>query len=253
MNQERRNQIVDLIAQNRTVRNSDLMEIFDISIETVRRDLEYLERQGYLQRVYGGAVLKTSLGSEPEYENRAKDRFAEKNSIAKAAAQLIAPEDSIFLGVGTTVQAIAQYLKGLQNVTIFTNSLRTAIALNETPGCSIFLPGGQLRPKELSLSGFPAEENMEFFNVNKAFIGIGGITERGVTDFHVGEAKLHRQVIQNASQTIILADSSKFGIRGMTNVCPIQDVDILITDHQISQENVKLFEQSGIQVIIADE
>ena len=126
MNQERRNQIVELINQKRTIKNTELMERFGISIETVRRDLEYLEHQGCLQRVYGGAVLKTSLGSEPEYNSRSKDHADEKNAIAAAAARLVEPGDSVFLGVGTTVQAMAQYLKNIPNLTAFTNSLRTA-------------------------------------------------------------------------------------------------------------------------------
>lgn len=169
MNQERRNQIAELVAQKHTIKNAELMERFGISIETVRRDLEYLEQQGCLQRVYGGAVLKTSLGSEPEYNSRAKDHAEEKSSIAMAAARLVEPGDSIFLGVGTTVQAMAQYLKNIPDLTAFTNSLRTAVALSELAECSVVLTGGQLRSKELSLSGFPAEENMLHFNVNKAF------------------------------------------------------------------------------------
>lgn len=139
MNQERRNQIVELINQKRTIKNTELIERFGISIETVRRDLEYLENQGCLQRVYGGAVLKTSLGSEPEYNSRSKDHADEKNVIAAAAARLVEPGDSIFLGVGTTVQAMAQYLKNIPNLTAFTNSLRTAVALSELAECSVVL------------------------------------------------------------------------------------------------------------------
>lgn len=140
------------------------------------------------------------MGSEPEYNSRSKDHADEKNVIAAAAARLVEPGDSIFLGVGTTVQAMAQYLKNIPNLTAFTNSLRTAVALSELAECSVVLTGGQLRAKELALSGFPAEENMLHFNANKAFLGIGGITEAGVTDFHIEEAKLHRQMIQNADQ-----------------------------------------------------
>lgn len=249
MNQERRNQIAELVAQKHTIKNAELMERFGISIETVRRDLEYLEQQGCLQRVYGGAVLKTSLGSEPEYNSRAKDHAEEKSSIAMAGARLVEPGDSIFLGVGTTVQAMAQYLKNIPDLTAFTNSLRTAVALSELAECSVVLTGGQLRSKELSLSGFPAEENMLHFNVNKAFLGIGGITEAGVTDFHIGEAKLHRQMIENADQAIILADFSKFGVRGMTNVCPLTAVDIVVTDHRTAPKYVEQLGQLGIQVI----
>lgn len=253
LNQERRNQIVELINQKRTIRNSELMEQFGISIETVRRDLEYLERQGCLQRVYGGAVLRTSLGSEPEYDTRFQEHAGEKNAIAAAAAHLVEPGDSIFLGVGTTVQGMAQYLRGIAHLTVFTNSLRTAAALGEQTDCAVVLTGGQLRARELSLSGHPAEENMLQFNVNKAFVGIGGITaEAGVTDFHIGEAKLHRQMLQNADQAIVLADHSKFGVRGLTNVCPLSMLDVVVTDRGAEQKHIDTLEQAGIHVVLAD-
>lgn len=253
MNFDRRQQIIDLISQKRTVKNGELMERFDISIETVRRDLEYLEKQGYLRRVYGGAVLNTTLGREPEYDSRSKEHFEEKCAIAAAAVKLIGPEESVFLGVGTTVQAMAKYMKNLSGVTVFTNALRTAIVLSETTECAVILPGGELRRKELTLSGFPAEDNFAHFNVNKAFIGIGGITGAGITDFHVGEAQLHRRMINNARQSIVLADSSKLGIRAMTNVCTLQEVDIVITDNRASMTIIKELEQTGVEVIIAED
>ena len=251
MNQDRRNQIIDLITQQRTIKNSDLMERFDISIETVRRDLKYLEQQGYLKCVYGGAVLSTSLGNEPEYARRLKNRYQEKAAIAAAAARLVENGDSIYLGVGTTVESMARYLKGLKEFTVFTNAVRTAIALSDLPGCSVFLSGGQLRPKELTLSGFPSEENFEHFNVSKAFIGIGGITGTHVTDFHVGEARLHDRLIKNARQSIVLADSSKLGVRAMTNICPLREIDIVITDSGAPKQVVKDLERAGVRVIIA--
>lgn len=253
MKLDRRNQIVDMITQQRTVKNTELMERFDISIETVRRDLEYLEQQGYLRRVYGGAVINASLSSEPEYTSRAKVRSKEKLAIAAEAAKLVQPQDSVYLGVGTTVQAVAQYIKNLANVTVFTNALRTAVELSEGGNCNVILPGGQLRAKELTLSGFPAEENFANFNVDKAFIGIGGITETGVTDFHIGEARLHRQLIQNARQAIVLADSGKLGLRGVVNICPIEEIDIVITDSGAPKHIVKALEQAGVRVIIAKE
>jgi len=251
MKLDRRNQIIDMITQQRTVKNGELMERFDISIETVRRDLEYLEQQGYLRRVYGGAVVNTALGSEPEYASRSQAQSKEKIAIAKAAAALVDQEDTVFLGVGTTVQAMAQYLRSRTELTVFTNALRTAVELSEAPGCTVILPGGQLRSKELTLSGFPAEDNFVHFNVDKAFIGIGGITESGVTDFHVGEARLHRQLIKNARQAVILADSSKLGVRAMNNVCLLEDVDIVITDSKAPRQIIKALNQAGVRVIVA--
>ncbi len=227
------------------------MDCFGISIETVRRDLEYLEQQGYLRRVYGGAVVNASLSSEPEYTSRAQEHAHEKVAIAAAAAKLVEAHDSVYLGVGTTVQAMAQYLRNTEDITVFTNALRTAVELSELPNCAVILPGGKLRPKELTISGFPAEDNFRNFNVDKAFIGIGGINESGVTDFHIDEANLHKQLIQNARTAIILADSGKLGTRAVVNVCPLEDVDILITDSGAPKHIVKALEASGVRVIIA--
>ena len=251
MKVERRSQIADLIAQQRTVSNAELMERFGISIETVRRDLDYLEQQGVLRKVYGGAVVNISLNSEPEYASRARTNFREKNAIAKEAVKLIHSGDTVYLGVGTTVQAMVQYMKNLGPITVFTNAMRTAVELSEIPGCTVILPGGQVRAQELTLSGFPAEDNLLHFNVDKAFVGIGGITEEGITDFHIGEACLHRQLVLNARQSVALADSTKLGVRAMNNVCTLDQIDIVITDSNAHKQSVKALQAAGAKVIVA--
>lgn len=251
MKLERRGQITELINQQRTVTNTELMERFGISIETVRRDLDYLEQQGVLRKVYGGAVVNISLNSEPEYASRAKTNFQQKNAIAREAVKLIHPGDTVYLGVGTTVQAMVQYMKNLGHITVFTNALRTAVELSELPDCTVILPGGQLRSKELTLSGFPAEDNLLHFNVDKAFIGIGGITEEGITDFHIAEAQLHRQLVTNARQAYALVDSSKMGIRALNKVCPLDQIDLVITDSNAPTQSVKSLQKAGTKVIVA--
>ena len=251
MKVERRGQIAELISRQRTVNNAELMEKFDISIETVRRDLEYLEQQGILRRVYGGAVANMSLTSEPEYGSRTQANPQQKDAIARAAAAMIQPGDAVYLGVGTTVQAMAQYMKNIGPITVFTNALRTAVELSDIPGCTVIIPGGQLRAKELTLSGFPAEENLTHFNVDKAFIGIGGITEEGITDFHTGEACVHRQLVMNARQSIALADSSKMGVRAMNNVCALDRIHTVVTDSDASKPMVKALEKTGVHIIVA--
>ncbi len=251
MKTERRSQITDLIKQQRTVKNEELMSRFGVSIETVRRDLDYLEKQGVLRKVYGGAVVNLSLNSEPEYASRSQINFRQKDAIAKEAVKLISPGDTIYLGVGTTVQAMVQYMHGIGPITVFTNAFRTAVELSEIPDCTVVLPGGTLRAKELTLSGFPAEENLTHFNVDKAFIGIGGITEEGITDFHIGEAQLHRKLVLNAHQAIALADSSKIGVRAMNNVCKLDKIDFVITDYDARKQAIKELEQAGTKVIVA--
>ncbi len=250
MKLERRGQITELINRQKTVTNAELMERFGVSIETVRRDLDYLEQQGVLRKVYGGAVVNVSLNSEPEYASRSRTNYEEKNAIAREAAKLIRPGDTVFLGVGTTVQAMVQNMKNIGQLTVFTNALRTAVELMEIPDCTVILPGGQLRTKELTLSGFPAEENFLNFNVDKAFIGIGGITEDGITDFHIGEARLHRQLVLNARQSVALADSTKVGIRAMNNVCTLEQIDLVITDHNADPKKVNALKKAGAKIIV---
>jgi len=248
---ERRSQITELINRQKTVTNAELMERFGISIETVRRDLDDLERQGILRKVYGGAVVNVSLNSEPEYASRLRTNYEEKNAIAREAAKLICPGDTVFLGVGTTVQAMVPYMKNIGQLTVFTNALRTAVELMEIPDCTVILPGGQLRAKELTLSGFPAEDNFLNFNVDKAFIGIGGVTQEGITDFHTGEARLHRQLVLNARQSVALADSTKLGIRAMNNVCTLEQIDLVVTDGNADQRTVKALKKAGAKIIVA--
>lgn len=251
MKLERRSQIIDMITRQRTVTNTELMERFGISIETVRRDLDYLEEQGFLRKVYGGAVVKVSLNSEPEYASRSQINVQQKNAIAQKAAELIQPGDTVFLGVGTTVQAMVQYMKNLGEITVFTNALRTAVALSELPECTVILPGGHLRNKELTLSGFPADENMTHFNIDKAFIGVGGVTDGGISDFHIGEAQLHKQLVLNARQSVALADSSKLGIRALNNVCTLEQISLIITDSNARKQTVTELKEAGAKIIVA--
>ncbi len=250
VNQDRRSQIVDLINKNRTVTNAELMERFGISIETVRRDLRYLEEEGCLERVYGGAVKKAFLGAEPLYASREMENHAEKSAIAAEAEKLIQQDDAVFFDLGTTVLLLAKQLNREKKLTAFTNALRTAIALTEDPNADVLLLGGQLRPHELTVSGRYAEEFMQNFNVDKAFIGFAGITEDGITDFHVTEADLRRMVIRNARQVIAMSDSSKFGIRTMNNICALKDIDILITDDKAPVDLLRKIEKAGVRVIL---
>lgn len=250
VNQERRNQIVELIREKQVVKNSELMERFGISIETVRRDLQYLEEQGFLERVYGGAVLKTFINMEPSYADRELVSGREKQAIAAEAQKLIFPRDTVFFDLGTTVKLVAQLLEKGKPVTAFTNSLRTALILSENEGCEVIITGGRLRAKELSVAGPLSEENMRRFNVEKAILGVAGITEEGITDFIIDEASLRRQVIRNASQVIVLADHSKFGIKAACNICGLEAIDVLITDEKAPQELLDHIREHGVRVII---
>ncbi|MBO5060965.1 MAG: DeoR/GlpR transcriptional regulator [Clostridia bacterium] len=251
MNQERRDKIAEMLERQHTIKNTELMERFGISIETVRRDLAYLEEQGFLERVYGGAVRKRFMNAEPGYTNREKENSSEKLMIAHEAEKLIHQNDTVFFDLGTTVLSLARNIDSGKDITAFTNSLRTAIVLSEK-GCDVIIPGGQLRAGEFAVSGSLAESGMQQFNIDKAIIGVAGITESGITDFVLKEASLRRQVIKNARKVIALADFSKFGVRAMCNVCPLADIDVLITDEKAPSDMLKEFEKKGIKIIVAN-
>ncbi len=249
MNQDRRSQIVEILNKNGTISNGDIMQTFGVSIETVRRDLAFLEERGYLERVYGGAVKKKFMNTEPTYISREKENYSEKEKIAKEAEKFICDKDTVFFDLGTTVQLLADNVSANKEITAFTNALRTAITLCDK-GAKVVMPAGELRGGEYALSGTASEQSMQNFNVDKAFIGVGGITENGLTDFIMSEARLRSQVIKNANKVIVLADFSKFGIRAMCNVCKLEDIDVLITDSKAPQEIIKTMEKKGVQVII---
>jgi DeoR/GlpR family transcriptional regulator of sugar metabolism len=250
MNQERRNEIVKLIDGQGTATNTELMRRFDISIETVRRDLAHLEKQGLIERVYGGAVKKKYRKIEPKYDSREQKNLAEKEAIAKEAIKLIESSSAVYFDIGTTVAAVAERVEENLNITAVTNSLRAAIILAEK-GIKVAVIGGNLRYDEYALSGNMSQENIKRFNLDVAFISVGGITEDGVNDYTEADADLRRTVIQNAKRVVVLADSSKFGVRTMCNVCGLEEIDILITDEKIPSDLFKRFEKKGVTVIVA--
>lgn len=250
MNQQRRAEISHMLEKQQMVTNKELMDCFGISIETVRRDLAYLESRGVLTRVYGGAVRKEVVKTEPLYDRREQANNEEKQSIARLGETFIDDNDIVFFDLGTTVQAVAQKLDKNKNIHAFTNAVRTAVTLSEK--CSdVILTGGRIRLGELSLSGALAETNISNFNIEKAFIGAGGVTDEGISDFIVDEAGLRSKIIQNADKVIVLADYEKFGIRAMCRVASWEDIDVLITDDKAPKDFLRKIEKSGVKVVIA--
>lgn len=250
MNQKRRNLIIKMIEEQQAITNKEIMERFDISIETVRRDLDFLEKQGILTRVYGGAVKKEVVRTETLYSGREQENNEEKHLIAKAAEAFIEPNDIVFFDLGTTVELVAQKLEKSKNIYAFTNAIRTAVTLSEK--CAeVILSGGKIRRGELSLSGTLAEYSLSKFNINVAIIGAAGIAEDGVSDFITEEASIRSQIIQNANKVIVLADFAKFGVHAICRVCPLEDIDVIITDDKAPKNILKKIEKKGVRVVIA--
>ena len=248
--QERYSIILELLELNKIVKVPELCEKFNVSIETVRRDLEFLEQDGKLKRVYGGAVLHTKSSAEPSYHTRTAKNASEKVSIGKKTADLISDGETLMIDLGTTTLEVARYLKDKKNLTIITNCMTIARELVDVPTYRVIMPGGILRPNELALSGFISEQFMSEFNVDKTIIGVGGITiDNGISDYHLEETRVRKIMIEKGKQIIAVADHSKFGIKALVNVCSIDKIDVIVTNDKVKGEFVQRFLDKGIKVI----
>ena len=253
MKNERHDRIMELLREKRTVKSNEISEQFGVSMETVRRDLEELEAEGVLTRVYGGATVRRMYGIEPGYRGRSIKNYEEKQAIALEAAKLIEDGDTIILDVGTTVLELAKQLSGRQGLTVFTNSIPVVTEMVKNPENRIFILGGQVREGEVSSSGFLAEEMISRFHVDKVFIGIGGLTaEGGVCDYHIEEANLRRIFLRQARTVIALADHSKFGVTALNRICPAERLDILVTDSRTDRSELDQFRALNVQVVTAE-
>ncbi len=248
----RRNKIVDKITEEHLVKVSDLMKEFNVSIETIRRDLEYLEKLGYLRRVYGGAVLDGFYGQEPPYKHREVINYPEKQAIAARTCELIDDGDSVFIDLGTTTLEVARCLSKRKNLIIITNATLVAHSLITNESCRVILLGGELRRGELSVSGSLCNANIQLFNANKAIIGVGGISlEKGITDYHLEEANIRRSMINRAEKVIAVADHSKFGVVTLNNICELNRINTLVTDWITPAKTIAAYIGAGVNVVIA--
>jgi DeoR family transcriptional regulator of aga operon/DeoR family fructose operon transcriptional repressor len=255
MQHERRNDIVAKIRKDRIIKITDLKREYRVSTETIRRDLEYLERNGQLRRVYGGAVLNGLYGIEEQYEHREHINYFQKRAIGKKAAEFISDGDTLFIDNGTTVMELVKNLGHKKNLTVITNGTLIAQTLDTVNhDCRIILLGGELRRNELTVSGAITEAALNNFYAARAVIGIGGIdSAAGITDYNFHDANTRRIMIERANMVIGLADYSKFGVITMNYICPAVKLNVLVTDWTTPEEILAEYRAMGIEVCAVPE
>jgi DeoR/GlpR family transcriptional regulator of sugar metabolism len=254
---ERLNEVSAIVQKEGKITIDEICNRFNISEMTARRDLQELARAGIVRRVHGGAVSAFGRSFEPPYQSRSQSKIQLKRAVGQKAAGLVADGDSIALDVGTTTLEIARALKDRHNLTIVTASLPIAYELvsDQSIGTDIrlILTGGIVRPGELSMIGHIAEQTYNEIHVDKAFIGIGGLSlQDGLTEYNLEDSLVKRSLIRTARQIIVVADASKFGRTTFASVCPLSAVDTIVTDSSVSKGVVQALRQEGIQVLIAD-
>ena len=251
-NKERLAKIVEIVNGRRRVTVSELSRMLNVSKSCIRKDLAKLNRENLIERAYGGALAKEPVRSEHNLHQKEEENIPEKELVAEAAARLIQDGDTIWLDGGSTTTFIARKMKSLRNVTVVTNSFSVAYELADAPDIEVIIIGGALRKVSLSLIGPMSEKVISEINVDKAFIGVDGVTvKEGCTTTNAMDAKIKKMIMEKAKEIIVVADRSKFGKVSFVSFAGIKDIDRLIID-SIDKCDKKQIEKLKVMVIIAD-
>ncbi len=250
----RRQKIVSMIQDCGSVQVLALAGQFDVSTQTIRKDLYYLEGRGVATRCYGGAISSQSVGVITETEVAAKRtlRASEKERIGRAAAALVQPGDSIILDSGTTTAQIARYLPDSEDIIVVTNDAEVLAQLMTKEHIQIFVLGGALRRKNMAFYGAQTEAALDGLHVDKLFLGVDGLDlGKGITTHFESEAILNRKMAKVTAQVIAVTDSSKVGRRCLHRIIGIDEIDLLITDANVPKDFVQASEGLGCKVVVA--
>ncbi|MEV0146080.1 MULTISPECIES: DeoR/GlpR family DNA-binding transcription regulator [unclassified Nonomuraea] len=250
----RRERMLGMLMEQEFARVAELAEAFGVSTVTVRADLDALEEQGRVRRVRGGAVAAGSPPRvEPSFELSLGTAAVEKALIGKAAARLVASGESVLMGAGTTTAYVARELVAradLTEVTIFTNGLRTALELEPAlPRFAVVVTGGSLRRQQHSLVDPLGTRILEGIRADTVFLGCGGVhPEAGITNVNLPDAEMKQRMLRAAGRRVVVADSSKLGKVEMAPVCPLSEVDLLITGESADASAVAVLRERGLKV-----
>lgn len=250
---ERHKIIKEQLQLNGYVRVQDLAEQLGVTGATIRKDLRILESQNILIRTHGSASPVKPHVMDISVDVKASQNRDKKIIIAQAAQELITPDDAIILASGSSVTAFAEILTPVNMINVVTPSLGIALILNEKENVKVMLLGGEMYKNSMSVRGSYTEAGLVNVSCSKLFIGCDGINlETGITCSNLAEASLTTAMMKSCTQTVVLADSSKFGRRGFGKIGNVEDIDIIVTDSGIPSTMRKKIEDLGVQILIAD-
>lgn len=246
----RRRKILGIANRHGFVRQAEIAAELDVSTETVRRDLAALQEAGELTRVHGGAVMSGPPARvEPAREERSSTSTLQKAEIARLAASLLGPDDTVFIDVGTTAEAVAHALPMSFHGVVVTSSLPVGLIVGAREDVELHLLGGKVRPRELTTYGAETLTQIAAFNAAVSIIGAGGVAGNGISDFSGEDAAVKRQMIARSARSFVVAGSDKLGRIAPRNVCRLLDVDAIITDALAAPSQIDALESAGGTVL----
>ena len=252
MRTQRIEQINDYILENKTVSIDTLCEVFQVSRNTIRRDLDSLVKRGTISKIYGGVIANNVKETVP-FEERNTTNIDLKQRIAKKAAEFVQDGDAIFIDSGTTATSLFDQLPKNLNLTLFTNNLEILIRSIYENDYRVFATGGQLAKETYSTVGADAARIFKNYNIGKAFLSATAVSiEHGATNSTEGEYEVKKAALECSTITYLLIDSTKFDKFSLLTYAKLPDFNAVITDKMPSNRYVDYFKEHGVELIIAD-
>lgn len=247
---ERRQHVLAKLQRDGRVLVANLSESFGISRITVRKDLDYLESKGLVQRTHGGALaLNGGALLDPSLQEKQTKQLQEKERIAVAAANLVKEGCCILLDSGTTTTVIARELRRFSHLTVITNAVNIGVELAGT-GFEVILTGGTLRKNSSSLVGPLAEDVLSEMHADILFLGVDGFdVKAGLTTPNFPESRVNRAMVNAATRVVAVCDSTKFNRRSLALIGPPGVIHTVITDMNLSEKDREALVSAGIEVI----
>ncbi|WP_372727463.1 DeoR/GlpR family DNA-binding transcription regulator [Nocardioides sp.] len=246
--------MAQLILERGRLSVADLAAQYDVTTETVRRDLSTLERMGLVKRVHGGAVPANALAMmESGLVERDSARTEEKQRIALAAVDLLpGPGSAILMDAGSTTAKLAALLPRDRRLTVITHAVPVAARLAGSAQIELHLLPGRVRPTTQAAVGADTVAALDHLRVDVAFVGANGLTEaHGLSTPDEQEAATKRAMVASAHRVIALVDASKIGVESSRRFASLAEIDVLITDSSISEDQRRMLTEAGIEVVVA--
>lgn len=247
----RQSEILEIARAEGRVVVEDLAQRFDVTLQTIRRDLTELADMGHLDRVHGGAVPRTGV-TNLGYEQRRRMHEGAKAAIARACAAAIPENCSLIMNLGTTTEAVARELLTHRNITVVTNNMNVANTLAANPGCEIMVAGGALRRSDGGLVGELTTQFFGQFKVDFAVIGASALDRDGdLLDFDLAEVRVSKAIIRQARKVFLVCDHSKLDRSAPARLASLSEISVLFTDQPLPPDLARKCGEWGTEVVIA--
>ena len=248
----RRADILRLVKQLGQITVTEMSARFEVSLDTIRRDLDTLADLGLISRIHGGAVPTESMASaDSPFEQRINAHQSAKTNIGRAAVRLISSGETLIVNGGSTAVAFAASLGDLQRLTIVTNNLSLQAAIPPNAVNSLYLLGGEIRSGARITLGPVGFVGTRQIIADTAVIGVGGLTEDGVSTSQIEEATMMAGMIAAARRTIVIADKTKFGRLGFAVVAPLDQLDVVVTDEEPLRDLTPAASSATLRIVVA--